>query len=130
MATHLAQTTIAAPPDEVWAVAGDFGGLASWMPGVESCTVDGDERVVATMGIEIVERLLRRDDDARSLAYTITAGPMPLELHEAEITVHDDPGGSRVTWEVTIVPDELAEVFGNIYQSSLDALRAHCESGT
>ena len=63
-------------------------------------------------------------ESERSLAYTITAGPMPLEHHEAEITVHDDPGGSRVTWEVTIVPDELAEVFGNIYQSSLDALRA------
>jgi hypothetical protein len=77
--------------------------------------------------MEIRERLLRRDDDARSLAYTITDGPMPLEHHEAEITVHEAGDGSRVTWEVAIVPDELAEVFGSIYQSSLDALRVHCE---
>ncbi|HEX5616645.1 MAG TPA: SRPBCC family protein [Acidimicrobiia bacterium] len=129
MATHLAQTTIATAPATVWATVGDFGGLASWMPGIDSCSTEGDERVVGTMGMEIRERLVRRDDATRTLAYSITASPMPLEHHEVEIVVHDDGDGSRVTWEVTVVPDELAEVFGNIYQSSLDALRAHCETG-
>lgn len=130
MATHLAQTTIAAPASDIWATVGDFGGLTGWMVGVDSCEVDGDERIVATMGMEIRERLVRRDDATRSLAYTITQSPMPLEQHEAEITVHAGDDGTRVTWEVTVVPDELAEVFGNVYQGCLDALRARFDEAS
>ncbi len=31
-------------PDEVWELVGDFGGLAEWMPGMESCEVEDDVR--------------------------------------------------------------------------------------
>ncbi|HWS47024.1 MAG TPA: SRPBCC family protein, partial [Acidimicrobiia bacterium] len=62
-----AEIGIGKSPDEVWAVAGDFGGIGDWMPGVESCVIDGDDRILRLMGMEIVERLVRRDDDAREL---------------------------------------------------------------
>jgi mxaD protein len=129
MASRTAEISIDRPPDAVWAVVGDFGGLASWMPGVETCRTDGDTRVIGMLGIEVAERLVARDDAARTLIYAIADGPLPLESHEAAVTVHADGSGTRVTWEVTVVPDEHVDMFGDIYRQSLEALRAHCEAG-
>ena len=69
------------------------------MPGVESCHVDGDDRVLKMMGMEIIERLERRDDDARELIYGI-AGGVPVINHKATITVtaQETAAASRGTW--------------------------------
>ncbi len=75
------------PADDVWTVVRDFGGLSSWMPGIDSCRLEGDDRILEMMGMELTETLVRCDDDARSLVYSITKSPMPLEHHEATITV-------------------------------------------
>ena len=66
MADGKAEAKIAKPPDEVWALVGDFGGLDEWMPGIEACELDGDVRKLQTMGMEIHEQLKERDDDART----------------------------------------------------------------
>ena len=81
-----AEIEIGRTADEVWAVVGDFSGIAGWMPGVESCHIDGDDRVLAMMGMEITERLERRDDDERVLVYGIVGG-VPVGSHQATITV-------------------------------------------
>ena len=129
MATRRAEIHIARPPAAVWAVVGDFAGLGSWMPGVDSCHAEGDTRVVGTFGIEVRERLVARDDDTRTLRYSISEGPLPLDAHESEITVRAAAdGASEVTWEVSVEPDEHVEMFADIYRQSLEALRAHCEA--
>jgi mxaD protein len=127
MATHTVEVTIDCEPEAVWAVVGDYGGLDAWMPNVESCELDGDDRVVVVMGLPIRERLVRRDAAARTITYSIVESPLPLDAHEAEIVVHSSGAGSRVTWRVETTPDEHAAMMGGIYQQSLDALRAHCE---
>ena len=86
MGTARAEIDIDRPADEVWAVVGDFGGIADWMPGIESCVVDGDDRVLKTMGMEIIERLERRDEEQRELVYAIVGG-VPVVNHKATITV-------------------------------------------
>jgi uncharacterized membrane protein len=107
MRTETVDIEIDAPADEVWAVAGDFGGI-EWMPGIESVTVDGDDRTINTSGMTIVERLVRRDDEARSLSYSIVDGPVPIESHEATITVLTAGDGTRVSYSVTTEPDDAA----------------------
>ena len=52
VATARAEITISKPADEVWAIVGDFGGLASWMPGIESCVVDDFDRILKMSGLE------------------------------------------------------------------------------
>src|SRR4051812_49270860 len=99
MRTETAEIEIGAPVDDVWAVAGDFGGIG-WMPGIESVTVAGDDRTVATSGMEIVERLVKRDEDAMTLTYAIVGGPVPVDSHEATIAVVPAGDGSRVSWSV------------------------------
>jgi carbon monoxide dehydrogenase subunit G len=77
------------------------------------------------MGMEITERLVRKDDDARQLVYGIVSGA-PVEHHEATITVHPDGDGSRVTWAVD-TDDAMTEMMGQIYQGGLVALKEHAE---
>lgn len=122
------EINIDAAPDAVWQVAGDFGGLSGWMPGVESCEVEGDIRTVGLMGMSVQEQLTAHDDTARSLTYSVVpGGAVPIESHSATITVHADGAGSRVTWEVTVAPDGLQGMFEDIYQQSLGALKTRCE---
>jgi carbon monoxide dehydrogenase subunit G len=125
MATGRAETRIDSDPDAVWKVVGDFGGLASWMPGIEKCELAGDVRTLQTMGIEIKEQLRGRDDASRSITYGIIESPMPVEHHEATITVNPDGAGAHVTWDVEVRPDNLIDAFVPIYQQSLDQLRTH-----
>lgn len=124
MAKATAEITIDRAPDDVWDVVGDFGGLASWMPGVESCRLDGDDRIIGMMGMEVRERQLRRDATARVLEYSIIEG-VPVESHRATVTVTPQGEGSHVTWDVEATPDEMAGVVAGIYQQSLEALRSH-----
>lgn len=113
--------------DQVWAVIGDFGGIGDWMPGIESCRVVGENRILATMGMEITERLVSRDDSGRVLTYSITDGA-PVENHQGIITVAADGSSSHVTWDVEADPDAMAGVLASIYQQALQALKAHIEA--
>jgi carbon monoxide dehydrogenase subunit G len=127
VAKGISEIDIARGADDVWAVAGDFGGLAGWMPGIESCSVDGDLRTIEMSGMTIGERLVRRDDAGRELVYSIASGPAPVDHHEATITVTPDGAGCHVTWAVEVEPEAMLALFTQIYQQSLDALKVHVE---
>ena len=122
MTTARAEIELTSPPDAAWALVGDFGGLAAWMPGIESCRVDGDDRILALMGMEVTERLEQRSDDDRSIVYRIVGG-VPVENHQATITVHDNGTGSRVTWDVDVTPDDMAPLMQGMYQQALASLK-------
>jgi carbon monoxide dehydrogenase subunit G len=122
MATATAELTMSSSPDAVWAVVRDFHGLADWMPGIDESVSEGDDRILSMMGMSIRERLVKLDEDGRSISYSIVDG-VPIESHEATITVLDADGGSRVTWDVTATPDEMAGMMQGMYQQSLEALK-------
>lgn len=126
MATGQAAIDIKGSPDEVWAVVGDFGGIGGWMPGMDSCKVVGEDRILETMGMTITERLVSKDDGGRALTYAIVDGA-PVESHQAVITVSPSGATSRVTWDVEAKPDEMADLMATIYQQALEALRTHIE---
>jgi mxaD protein len=126
MGQRTAQIDIDGSPDAVWALAGDFGGIADWMPGMESCRVEGDNRILDTMGMTITETLIAKDDAARSITYAIVDG-VPVESHEATVTVSASGDGSHVTWVVDAAPDEMADLMLAVYQQSLEALKARVE---
>ncbi len=126
MATGQASIDIDQPADKVWAVVSDFGGIAAWMPGIDACRVEGDRRILDTMGMTITEELVKKDDDGRALTYSILDGA-PVERHQAVVTVSPRGEGSHVTWDVDAEPASMAELMTSVYQSSLDALKAHAE---
>jgi Uncharacterized conserved protein len=126
MATATAELTMNATPAAVWAIVRDFHGLDSWMPGIDSLTSEGDDRVLSMMGMTIRERLVNLDDAAKAITYSITDGA-PVESHEATITVHEADGASRVTWDVTTTPDEMAPMLAGMYQQALEPLKTKVE---
>jgi carbon monoxide dehydrogenase subunit G len=126
MGQRTAEIDINGSPDAVWAVAGDFGGIAGWMPGMESCRVEGDNRILDTMGMTITEKLLAKDDATRAITYAIVDG-VPVDSHEATITVTPAGDGSHVTWVVDSTPEEMADLMVAVYQQSLESLKAHVE---
>ncbi len=128
MRTETASIDIAKPADEVWHLVGEFGGLDTWMSGIESCRVDGDVRTVSTMGMEIQEQLVSRDADAKAITYSIIGEGAPVEKHQATITVAETGAdASRVTWDVSVEPDAAAGMFKDIYQGALDHLKSHVD---
>jgi carbon monoxide dehydrogenase subunit G len=102
---------------------GDFGGVGELFPGIESFRVEGDDRVIGMFGLEIRERLLSRDEAARSISYSVVDG-VPIESHTATITVEADGDGSKVTWSYDVKPDEMAPVFGDTYKGALAVLES------
>jgi uncharacterized membrane protein len=126
MGTGQAEIDVNGSADAVWAVVGDFGGIGGWMPGIDSCRVEGDDRILETMGMTITERLVNKDDAGRALTYAIADGA-PVESHEAVITVTPTGDSSHVTWVVEATPDEMADLMATIYQGALDALKTHIE---
>jgi len=123
MAEGAVDVTVDAAPDAVWAKVGDFGGLGSFFPGIESFRLEGDDRIVGMFGMEIRERLLARDEDTRTMSYSVVDG-VPIERHLATITVVPEGNGSKVTWAYEVEPAEMAPVFGDTYKGALAALEA------
>ena len=115
MADGKAEVKIAKSPDEVWDLVGNFGGLADWMPGVDSCELDGDVRKLQTMGLEIHEQLMEHES------------PMPLDHHLATMSVEADGDGSLLTWAYEVRPDEMAGAIGPIYDGSAQAVKTKFE---
>ena len=129
MAKAVAEATIDRAPNDVWNVVRDFGGLANYMPGVDSCTVEGDVRTVGTMGIEVKEQLCELDDDTRRISYSVIESPMTnMVSHLATIGVDADGAGTHLTWTVDVEPDELLPFFQGVYEQSVVALKEKLES--
>jgi carbon monoxide dehydrogenase subunit G len=121
MAAGAVDVTVAAAPEAAWKVVGDFGGLGDFFPGIESFRLEGDDRIIGMFGMEIRERLLSRDEGARTITYSVVEG-VPIDSHRATITVEQEGEGSKVTWSYEVTPDEMAPIFGDTYKAALAQL--------
>ena len=127
METETAEITIEKPVDDVWSLVGDFAEM-SWMKGVDSVTVDDDVRTVSMGGAAIKEQLVNLDEDEHRLTYSIIEGPVPIDSHQATISVIPAGDGCMVTWSVTSEPDGTAAFFHDVYSGALKALKEKAES--
>lgn len=144
MGTARASVRINRSADDVWARIGDFGD-PSWFPGLESWTLEGDQRTTAIAGMNLkhVERLVHRDEARRTYTYGTTGyigdtlvtleGGQVYDLnsmvgrHSATITVI--PAGessSTVIYDVTM-DDDHVESQSARYQAVLERLKAQME---
>jgi len=124
MAAGAVDVTLTATPDAAWKVVGDFGGVADFFPGIESFRLEGDDRIIGMFGMEIRERLLSRDETTRTISYSVVEG-VPIDSHQATITVVPDGEGSKVTWAYDVTPDEMAPIFGDTYKAALASLESN-----
>ena len=126
-----------ASADAVWQRVADFGGIKDWMPGVESCDVEGEGvgavRAVSIGPMTIKERLESFDADGRSLSYSIVEGPLPAENYLATIVVSEQGDGCRVDWTATfdllegVDEAAIAPAIAGGYGGALKALKGQLE---
>jgi Polyketide cyclase / dehydrase and lipid transport len=99
---------LAAPPDDVWSVVGEF--KLQWHPAVARARLIGEglgqlRRLETRDGREIVERLEGVDNTKRSYRYTLVSG-VPASHYAGVIDVKPKASGSVAEWRV----DFLANV--------------------
>ncbi|MCL4446591.1 MAG: SRPBCC family protein [Actinobacteria bacterium] len=121
MSVGRAEVWIDVPPSEVWEWIKAFDGIDRWMPGIDSLSIDGDDRTIEMLGMKIKEHLVQINDTQMSTTYSIVDG-VPVDSHKATISVEGSGKGSKVVWEVSVSPDEMLPVFESTYQVALEHL--------
>src|SRR5260221_3111910 len=97
--------TIDAPAEQVWAMAGDFGGIQRWAPGTESSRLilhDRNETGAIRLlrrrgdGTQVTEKLLDYDPANRRMVYTYVDGVVRAADYYSELMVKDAGNGRSV----------------------------------
>ncbi len=143
MARSYYSTVIDHPADDVWAVARDFNGLATWFSAAISVSEIEEGRTGDTVGCvrsflfgdtRIREHLLAMDDIERSYIYEFyEPKPFPVLNYVAtlRVTPVTDGGRSLVEWWVTFdcEASELAHWEGffaaEVFRPALEGLREY-----
>jgi len=112
---------VAATPEEVWSLIGDFGG--AWHPLTARISVTGagvgQLRTIETLdGREIVERLEAIDNVTRSYRYSSIAG-MPASHFTGMLEVKPNARGSVVEWHTQFVADHQTDRAAKVLVSTL-----------
>jgi hypothetical protein len=102
---------LAAAPDDVWSLIGDFGG--SWHPLTARVSVTGSGigqlRTIETLdGQNIVERLEMIDDAKRLFRYTNIAG-MPVSHYTGMLEVKPTSRGCVVEWRAQFLANRQSD---------------------
>jgi hypothetical protein len=128
--TAVDSVELAASPDKVWALIGDFG--AAWEPLVANIntagTGVGQIRVIETIdGKRIIERLEAMDNSSRSYRYAMLGGIQATD-YKGTLSVIPKGTGSLVQWQVQYwadgQPDILVKtVITTLLKTSLESLK-------
>lgn len=125
---------IPASADTVWQLVRDFGAIDEYVPPIAHAELSGEgigaQRTLSLAdGGRVVEQLDARDDEARSLRYSMVDSPLPVENYEGTMSVDAlDDSACRVTWasefDVVDAPEaEVASTFAELYTAGLDGLK-------
>ncbi|HZU74271.1 MAG TPA: SRPBCC family protein [Acidimicrobiales bacterium] len=117
------------PAAEVWSLVGRPDRIHEWFPGITSCRVDGEERVVVTgAGVAMAERILTDDPLLRRFQYRITAPLFRDHLSTLDV-IELDAGSCMVVYGVDAEPAPLALVIAGAAGEALANLRQLMEGG-
>ena len=119
---------IAADADTVWNVIRRPESIHEWFPGIDSCTVEGNLRVITTaIGLDIPEEILSNDDATRHFAYRITAPQYAFHLGVIDV-IEIAPDDSLCLYSTTALPDTLALLIAGGTLGALDEIQRLAES--
>jgi uncharacterized protein YndB with AHSA1/START domain len=133
---------IKAPPEKVWDLAGDFGGIHRWHPAAKSTDITkgekdkpGAERTITLQdGGKIMERLTARNAKTMTYTYVILDGVLPVSNYRSTMTVtRAGKDMSKVKWTSTFSAkkgsdDKTAvDAITGVYKGGLENLKKVAE---
>jgi hypothetical protein len=121
------QIHIHRPAATVWQLAGDATRLHEWFPGITSCTVDGNIRVITLgSGMTMPEEILIHDTIQRRFQYRITTSM--FTYHRGTIDVIDlGDETCLVVYSTDADPRTMALTIGGGTADALDELKRQME---
>jgi carbon monoxide dehydrogenase subunit G len=131
MTTIRKQRTIEASPDAVWDALRDWGAVHERLvPGfVVETELDGEDRVVTFFnGAVARERLIGLSEEERRLVWSIVEGPFAHHNGAAQVHANED-GTTSFVWVADLLPDELAQVTGELMERGIDTVKQTLEGG-
>jgi mxaD protein len=137
---------INAPPEAVWAVAGDFNGLPRWLSFIETSEiVFGKNNEVGAIrlltrrnGTKVTERLIDYDPGSMRLGYTYVDGAVMASDYFPVLTVKDGGNGTslvewsarfkRLTYWMDPPPagqddKSLTDLYNGLFKGGLESLK-------
>ncbi len=129
--------TIPAPIADVWAVAGDFGRVADWVPalagselgaGSDGSSVGDTRQCQIEGGPALAEAQTARSDADYTYSYAITESPLPLSNYASTIRLEADGDQTTLVWSASFDPDPGAEeattsMINGVYEAGLATLQ-------
>lgn len=137
---------IKAPPEAVWAYAGDFGGISRWFTAAQASRLvlktKSEEGAIRELlranGTRVREKLVEYDASSMRFTYTYADGQVLAKDYFATMELKDAGNGETdVIWtgrfkrldDAPAEQDEaaLVNLYTGIYKRGLDALKAKVE---
>ncbi len=130
--------TIYAAADEIWKNLSSFRDVEKFIPLIKSSTVEGSgvgakrTCIIASESGQdgkIEEEIKSFDDDAKTLSYSITSSPLPVENYLGTVKVKDTGDGRcEIEWSSTFEPkgmpeEEVAKMINDIHVAAIDGLK-------
>ena len=141
MASMSTSGTISASPDRIWAIVSNFAELDAYFPPVARSEGSGsgvgmERQLTFQDGAQVMETLLAKDDDERSLTYNMhDPNPFPFEEYASTVRVTDlGEGRCELEWSAEFTPkgmseQEVADLLEGLFQQGIDKLRELTVSG-
>jgi ribosome-associated toxin RatA of RatAB toxin-antitoxin module len=126
------QKYIAAAPNTIWAVVGDFNGLGQFVTNVAaSHLVKSNHDTFRILDFndgvtQVIEHLDSSDAKNTTVTYSIVAAPLPFENYTSTIQIRPQGEGSLVTWTGRYNPigdpTNADQFLRGLYTGGLDTL--------
>lgn len=127
MATIRKEFEVPASAEAVWAVLRDFAGVEKLATGfVTGCTVEeaGAVRLVTFFnGMQVRERLVTLEEDARRIVYTAFGGRTTHHNASAQV-VPLAADRCRFVWTADLLPDAIAPAMEQMMTRGAQAMRS------
>ena len=125
---------LSASAEEVWAVIGDFGGIAEWHPLIAECEVvdiEGEtHRHLKTVDEDLIlERLI--ESGPLHYSYEIVDSPLPVDGYRAYFSCVPEEKGCHVFWSAHFEATDPSadEIVAAVYEAGLRSIRDRFNNG-
>jgi carbon monoxide dehydrogenase subunit G len=113
-----------ATPEALWDILGTPDRV-DWVPGVQSCSFDGEVSSLVLPGAgAIKERILKHDDETRTLEYSCFESPGGLESHHARVQIMASEVGCRLVWQASVIPASIEPFIEGSMRGCIERLEA------
>jgi hypothetical protein len=121
------EVRISAPAETVWSVVTHPESIPEWFPGIESCTVNGNIRIIKTRaGMEMAEEILTNDPLLHRFVYRITSSLYKFHLGTIDV-IELGENDSLCVYSTTAEPDVLALIIAGGTKDALVEIKRLAE---